>query len=45
MSLRLKVSKVSNESLQNQIFEQIRTMILEETLKAGEPLPSTRMMS
>jgi GntR family transcriptional regulator / MocR family aminotransferase len=45
VTLRLKVSIDSGEGLQNQIFEQVRSMILDETLRAGDMLPATRTLS
>ena len=45
MTLHLKVTVDSGEGLQNQIFEQVRSMILDATLRAGEMLPATRTLS
>jgi len=43
--LPLKLHASSPISLQTQIFEQVRGMILEGRLRPGEPLPATRTLS
>lgn len=43
--LPLAVREVENSTLQNQVFEQIRTMIVDGRLQAGSPLPATRELS
>lgn len=43
--LPLKLHAASPISLQTQIFEQVRSMILEGRLRPGEALPSTRTLS
>lgn len=43
--LLLKLDPKSETSLQTQIFEQIRVMILEGRLRAGEALPASRYLS
>ena len=45
MPLPLKLHASSPISLQTQIFEQVRGMILEGRLRPGEPLPATRTLS
>ena len=45
MTLHLKVTADGKIGLQNQIFEQVRSMILDATLRAGEMLPATRTLS
>jgi len=45
MSLPLRLQPNGPVSLQTQIFEQVRAMILEGRLRPGEPLPSTRTLS
>lgn len=43
--LPMNVSTVERATLQNQVFEQIRAMILDGRLRAGSPLPATRELS
>lgn len=45
MSLPLNLQTSNAISLQTQIFEQVRTMILEGRLRPGERLPATRALS
>lgn len=45
MQLNLSLSENRKLNLQNEIFEQIRLMILDGCIKPGEPLPATRTMS
>ena len=45
MPLPLKLHAASTISLQTQIFEQIRGMILEGRLRPGDSIPSTRALS
>lgn len=45
MTLPLKLHASSPISLQAQIFEQIRGMILEGRLRPGDPIPATRVLS
>lgn len=45
MPLPLKLQTSSPISLQTQIFEQVRGMILEGRLRPGEPVPATRTLS
>ncbi|HEX2842292.1 PLP-dependent aminotransferase family protein [Hyphomicrobium sp.] len=45
MPLPLKLQKSGQISLQTQIFEQMRGMILEGRLRPGEPVPATRALS
>ncbi|MBU2581985.1 MAG: PLP-dependent aminotransferase family protein [Alphaproteobacteria bacterium] len=45
MQLPIVVSEVGSSTLQDQIFEQIRAMILDGQLKAEDPLPATRDLS
>ena len=40
--MNIFISNISNKALYEQIYEQIRTLILEGTLKAGEALPTIR---
>ena len=44
MSLPLQITADGKSGLQSQIFEQVRTMILNGTLRAGELLPATRTL-
>lgn len=43
--LPMIVGGVERTTLQNQVFEQIRAMILDGRLRAGSPLPATRELS
>lgn len=43
--LPMTVGGVEKATLQNQVFEQIRTMIIDGRLRAGSPLPATRELS
>ncbi|MFV0367867.1 MAG: PLP-dependent aminotransferase family protein [Hyphomicrobiaceae bacterium] len=43
--LPLAVRNVGNATLQKQVFEQIRTMIVDGRLRAGAALPATRELS
>ena len=45
MQLLLKVDQNGEIGLQTQVYEQMRAMILEGQLRAGEPLPATRSLS
>lgn len=45
MELPINVSTVGRATLQNQVFDQIRAMILDGRLGAGSPLPATRQLS
>ena len=45
MPLPIAVSETAKSTLQNQVFEQIRLMIVKGQLKAGDPLPGTRELS
>ena len=45
MQLPIAVSETEKSTLQNQVFEQIRLMIVDGRLKAGDPLPATRELS
>lgn len=45
MPILLKLRPESEVSLQSQIFEQIRIMILEGRLRPGDPLPASRDLS
>ncbi len=45
MPLPLRLQPTSPVSLQTQIFEQVRAMILEGRLRPGERLPATRILS
>lgn len=45
MQLRLNVDTAEPLSLQNQIFEQLRSLILDGQLRVGEILPATRALS
>lgn len=45
MQLVLKVEHDGEIGLQNQVFEQIRAMILDGHLRGGDPLPATRQLS
>lgn len=45
MQLPIAVNETERATLQNQVFEQIRVMIAEGRLKAGDPLPATRELS
>lgn len=40
--MNIFISNTSGKSLYEQIYDQIKTLILEGTLKAGEPLPTIR---
>ena len=43
--LPMIVGGVEKSTLQNQVFEQIRAMIIDGRLRAGSPLPATRELS
>lgn len=45
MQLLLAVEHGSDIGLQNQVFEQIRSMILEGKLRSGDALPASRLLS
>jgi GntR family transcriptional regulator/MocR family aminotransferase len=45
VTLPLRLQREGKISLQIQIFEQVRGMILEGRLRPGEPLPATRILS
>lgn len=45
MQLPIALSETARSTLQDQLFEQIRTMILDGHLKAEDPLPATRELS
>lgn len=45
MQLPLKLERHSNQTLQSQLFEQIRSLILSGKLKPGTPIPATRSLS
>ncbi len=45
MQLPIAVCETERSTLQNQVFEQIRQMIVDGRLKAGDPLPATRELS
>lgn len=45
MQLPLKLERQSSQTLQNQIFEQIRSLILGGKLRPGTPMPATRSLS
>jgi GntR family transcriptional regulator/MocR family aminotransferase len=45
MQLPILLDGSNKATLQNQIFDQIRSMILEGQLKIGDPLPATRELS
>ena len=40
--MNIHISNISGKALYEQIYEQIKTQILEGTLKEGEPLPTIR---
>ena len=40
--MNIYLSNASGKALYEQIYERIKTMILDGTLKAGEPLPTIR---
>lgn len=40
--MNIFISNTSGKALYEQIYDQIKTLILEGTLKAGEPLPTIR---
>ena len=42
MTMNIHISNISGKALYEQIYEQIKTQILEGTLKEGEPLPTIR---
>jgi DNA-binding FadR family transcriptional regulator len=41
----MKLSRRDDVGLQHQVFEQIRSMILDGTVKCGAKLPATRLLS
>ncbi|ADJ27711.1 PLP-dependent aminotransferase family protein [Nitrosococcus watsonii] len=45
MQLPLKLERQSKQTLQNQLFEQIRSLILSGKLKPGTLMPATRSLS
>jgi GntR family transcriptional regulator / MocR family aminotransferase len=45
MQLPLKLERQSGQTLQNQLFEQIRSLILSGKLKPGTAMPATRSLS
>ncbi|ADE14256.1 regulatory protein GntR HTH [Nitrosococcus halophilus Nc 4] len=45
MQLPLKLERRSKQTLQSQLFEQIRGLILSGKLKPGTPMPATRSLS
>lgn len=45
MTLLMKLSRRDDVGLQYQVFEQIRSMILDGTVKCGAKLPATRLLS
>ncbi|BAW79843.1 GntR family transcriptional regulator [Candidatus Nitrosoglobus terrae] len=45
MQLPLKLERQSSQTLQSQIFEQIRSLILSGKLRPGMPIPATRSLS
>ena len=40
--MNIYLSNASGKALYEQIYDRIRTMILDGTLKAGQPLPTIR---
>lgn len=40
--MNIHISNISGKALYEQIYDQIKTQILEGTLKEGEPLPTIR---
>ncbi|MFV0302800.1 MAG: PLP-dependent aminotransferase family protein [Paracoccus sp. (in: a-proteobacteria)] len=45
MQLALSLSSHSSRTLQDQVFEQIRDMILSTRLKSGDPVPGSRALA
>ncbi|MEQ1715689.1 MAG: PLP-dependent aminotransferase family protein [Hyphomicrobium sp.] len=45
MQLPIAVSEGETATLQNQVFDQVRSMIMDGRLRAGDPLPATRELS
>lgn len=45
MQLPIAVSESERATLQNQVFDQVRSMIMDGRLRAGDPLPATRELS
>jgi GntR family transcriptional regulator/MocR family aminotransferase len=45
LQLPIALAETAGATLQNQIFDQVRSMILNGQLKGGDPLPTTRELS
>ena len=43
--MNIHISNISGKALYEQIYDQIKNQILEGSLKAGEPLPTIRVLA